>query len=691
MKIKNIFFLMAITLLTACGGTTAPLTSGIDLANLDTTAVPGTDFYRFATGGWADSHPLTAEYSRFGSFDQLAENNNNQLRELIENVAVQSNKPGSIADKIAQMYNSAMDSASLNAQGFEPLREDLQKINDCFDKAELFRLYSGLQVKGIEGIFGFFIEADIKNSAMNLVQIWQNGLVMRQKEYYLDTDSATTAIREAYKQYMTNLFQYCKVASDDAAARVEEVLAFETELAKASRNRTQLRDDEENYNKMSYDSLKSAFPAIDWGFYFSIHGAKGIKEVSVGQPEFIHAVEQLWTDADLAVLKDYVRWQLINGASSYLDDQMRAENFHFFGTIMSGRQEDRPRWKRAVSSTESALGEAIGQLYVEKYFPAAAKERMIQLIRNLQVALGQRIDAQEWMSDSTKAVAHEKLDAFIVKVGYPDKWRDYTTLEIGRNYWENIKASAVWSVHDMIDKKLNKPVDNTVWYMTPQTVNAYYNPTTNEICFPAGILQPPFFDMQADDAFNYGAIGVVIGHEMTHGFDDKGAKFDKDGNLRQWWTAEDTKSFEERTHVMRDFFNKIEVLPGLFGNGQLTLGENLADHGGLQVAFQAFKNATAASEGSDAASEGSSSEISSSDPVAARFTPEQRFFLAYAGVWAGNVRDEEIRLRTKSDPHSLGRWRVNGALPHIDAWYEAFGITESDPMFVPKAERVTIW
>lgn len=682
MKIKNILPFMALSLLTACGGRQASLTTGIDLANLDTTVAPGTDFYRFANGGWVDRHPLTAEYARFGTFDELAENNRIQLRELIETTAAQQNEPGSIADKIAQMYNSAMDSVSLNAQGTEPIREDLQRIQECFDKDELFRLYSGLQAEGIDGFFGFFIDADIKNSAMNLVQIWQSGLVMGQKDYYLDTDSATTSIREAYKQYMAGLFKYCGLENDDAAmtARVDAVLALETELAKASRSRTELRDDEKNYHKMSYDSLKVAFPGINWGFYFSVQGAKGVKEVSVGQPEFIQAVEKVWVETDLAVLKDYVRWQLINAASSFLDDEMRAQNFAFFGTVMSGKQEDRPRWKRAVSSTEGALGEAVGQLYVEKYFPAAAKERMTQLVRNLQVALGQRIDAQEWMSDSTKAVAHEKLDAFIVKVGYPDKWRDYSDLQVGRNYWENIKAASIWSVHDMIDKKLNKPVDNTVWYMTPQTVNAYYNPPTNEICFPAGILQPPFFDMQADDAFNYGAIGVVIGHEMTHGFDDQGAKFDKDGNLRQWWTADDTKNFEERTHVMRDFFNKIEVLPGLFANGQLTLGENMADHGGLQVAFQAFQNAKAAAP-----------EASTEDPSASRFTPEQRFFLAYAGVWAGNIRDEEIRKQTKSDPHSLGQWRVNGALPHIDAWYEAFGITESDPMFVPKAERVTIW
>ena len=676
MKIKNTLPLMTLALLTACGGPQSALTTGIDRANLDTTAAPGTDFYRFATGGWADSHPLTAEYARFGSFDQLGENNKKQLRELIESVAAQKNEPGSIADKIAQMYNSAMDSASLNAQGIEPIRNDLQRIQGVTEKAELWRLYSNLQLQGVGGLFGFYINADIKDSHWNLLQIMQSGLVMGQREYYLDTDSATTAIREAYRRYMTRLFNRCEVAPQaDVPAHVQAVIDLETRLARVSRSNTDLRDDEKNYNRMSYDSLLAAFPGIDWRYFFEVHGAKGIKQVSVGQPEVIHEVEAIWAQTDLSTLKDYVAWRLINAASSFLDDDMRAANFDFFGRAMSGRQEDRPRWKRAVAATESALGEAVGQLYVEHYFPAAAKERMVQLVRNLQTALGERIDAQEWMSDSTKAVAHEKLDAFIIKVGYPDKWRNYDDLEIGRNYWQNMKATAMWDNFDEIGRKLNKPVDNTEWYMTPQTVNAYYNPSTNEICFPAGILQPPFFDMNADDAFNYGAIGVVIGHEMTHGFDDQGAKFDKDGNLRQWWTEEDTRRFEERTHVMRDFYSNIEVLPGLCGNGQLTLGENMADHGGLQVAFQAFKNATR------------EAPLQEQDG----FTPEQRFFLAYAGVWAGNIRDEEIRFRTKSDPHSLGRWRVNGQLPHIDAWYDAFHITEDDPMFLPKADRVTIW
>ena len=698
MTFKQILPFMALPLVFACGGQQATLTTGIDIADLDTTVAPGTDFFRYATGGWADAHPLTAEYARFGSFEYLDECNNKQLRELIEGVAAQQNPEGSLAAKIAAMYNSAMDSVNLNKQGLEPIREDLQRIDRCYDKDELYRLYSSLQLNGMDGMFDFGIDADIKDSKNNLAMLYQSGLHMGQKEYYLDTDSATAAIRDAYKAYMAQLFTRCKVTSEaDAAARVEAAYAVEERLAKASKSRTELRDDEANYHKMSLDSLMQTFPALQWKHYFGILGAQDIREVNVGQPEFIREVEAIWQETPLETLKDYVRWQLIDTASSYLDDEMRAASFGFYGTVMSGRQEDRPRWKRAVAATERALGEAVGQLYVEKYFPAAAKERMIQLVKNLQVALGERIDAQEWMSDSTKAVAHEKLDAFIVKVGYPDKWKDYSALELGRNYWENYKATAVWAYHDLASRKLNKPVDNTEWYMPPQMINAYYNPTTNEICFPAGILQPPFFDMQADDAFNYGAIGVVIGHEMTHGFDDQGSKYDKDGNLRQWWTAEDRQRFEERTHVMRDFFNNIEVLPGLHANGQLTLGENMADHGGLQVAFQAFKNAQKAAltvpEGSPEGLSKTAAPVTvpEGSPEGLSFTPEQRFFLAYAKVWANNIRDEEIRQRTKSDPHALGRWRVNGALPHIDAWYEAFGITESDPMFVPKSNRVTIW
>ena len=475
--------------------------------------------------------------------------------------------------------------------------------------------------------------------------------------------------------YIRQLVSHVGFGETDAARISDDVMRIETRLAKASKSMTELRDPEANYHKMSYDQLKKDFAGIDWDAYLHIFGISGLKDVIVGQPEAIHEVEKILAEETPEALQNVYLWHAIDMAAGYVDDESRNLSFAFWGTALSGKTQDRPRWKRAVSSVEGCLGEALGQLYVAKYFPPAAKERMEKLVANLQQALGERIDAQDWMSDETKKVAHEKLDAFYVKVGYPDKWTDYSTLQIGNSYLQNILSCKEWAIQDMIAKHLNKPVDKDEWYMTPQTVNAYYNPTTNEICFPAGILQPPFFDMEADDAFNYGAIGVVIGHEMTHGFDDQGSKYDKNGNLSQWWTEEDTKRFNERIQVMRDYHDSIEVLPGLHSNGSLTLGENMADHGGLMVSYQAFVNATA------------QAPLSDKDG----FTPAQRFFLAYANVWGQNIRDEEIRKRVKSDPHSLGKWRVNGQMPHMDAWYEAFGITEQDPMFVPKEKRVTIW
>ena len=427
---------------------------------------------------------------------------------------------------------------------------------------------------------------------------------------------------------------------------------------------------------MSLDELKKEIPGIDWDVYFSTIGLKDVKELSVSQIEPVKEVESIINTVALEDQIAYMQWKLIDTAASYLNDDFENQNFEFYGKVLSGKKEQRPRWKRAVGIVDGVLGEAVGQMYVQKYFPAEAKDRMVKLVKNLQTALGERIQNLEWMGDSTKTKAMEKLNTFYVKVGYPDKWRDYTALNIDKNdsYWANIERATQFEYDYMLDKA-GKPVDKDEWGMTPQTVNAYYNPTTNEICFPAGILQYPFFDMNADDAFNYGAIGVVIGHEMTHGFDDQGRQFDKDGNLKDWWTAEDAERFNKRAQVMVNFFDSIEVLPGLYANGSLTLGENIADHGGLQVSYQAFKTAT------------------KDQPlgVVDGFTPEQRFFLAYANVWAGNIRDEQIRVYTKSDPHSLGRWRVDGALPQIGAWYEAFNITEADPMFLPAEKRVSIW
>ena len=676
---KNLFTVFAFAAMSACSTGNKQLASGIDLANLDSTYLPGTDFYMFATGGWQKANPLTAEYSRYGSFDVLQEDNNKRLRSLIDSVAAQQNEKGSIEQKIADLYNSAMDSVNLNEHYWDAFEEFL--LCDGYQNTReitenwLKEVWPRMQRQGVPGLFSMYIGADEKDSKNNLVSIFQGGLTLGQKDYYLDDDPKTQEIRKAYQKYIIDLCQHQGFSEKDAQRISDDVLRIETRIAVASKSRTELRDPEANYNKLTYAELKEQFPGIDWDGFFSNLGMEGVKEVCLGQPVAIHEVEKVLKEETPEALQNIYLWHAIDMVSSYIDDASRALNFGFYGKVMSGKEEDRPRWKRAVAAVEGGLGEALGQLYVAKYFPPEAKARMEKLISNLQVALGERIDVQEWMSDETKKVAREKLDAFYVKVGYPDKWKDYSDLEIGDCYLRNMLAVGEWEIKDMIRTKFNKPVDRDEWYMTPQTVNAYYNPTTNEICFPAGILQPPFFDMQADDAFNYGAIGVVIGHEMTHGFDDQGSKYDKNGNLVTWWSEEDTKQFEERIQVMREFHDSIEVLPGLHANGSLTLGENMADHGGLMVAFQAFKNAT-----KDAPL-----------PDIDGFTPEQRFFLAYANVWGQNIRDEEIQKRVKSDPHQLGMWRVNGQMPHIDAWYEAFGITEADPMFVPKAKRVTIW
>ena len=677
---KNLIIAFALTAMTtACTQSGKQLASGIDLANLDTTYLPGTDFYMYATGGWQKAHPLTAEYSRFGSFDQLQEDNNKRLRSLIDSVAAQQNKPGSIEQKIAAFYNSAMDSVNLNEHYWGALEGfllcDGYQSSPEITKNWLAEVWPRMQRQGVRGLFGMYIEADEKDSKNNLVFIVQDGLTLGQKDYYVDNDPRTQEIRKAYQKYISDLCMHSGFGEKDALRIAEDVLRIETRLAFASKSRTELRDPEANYNKLPYEELQKQFSGIDWDGFFGNFGMEDVKEVCLGQPTAIHEAEKVLKEETPEALQNLYLWHALDMVSSYIDDESRALNFGFYGKVMSGKEEDRPRWKRAVSAVESGLGEALGQLYVAKYFPPEAKLRMEKLIGNLQVALGERIDVQDWMTDKTKKVAREKLNAFYVKVGYPGKWKDYSDLKISDNYLNNMLAVGEWEIKDMIRSKFNKPVDRDEWYMTPQTVNAYYNPTTNEICFPAGILQPPFFDMQADDAFNYGAIGVVIGHEMTHGFDDQGSKYDKTGNLVKWWTEEDTKRFEERIQVMRAFHDSIEVLPGLHANGSLTLGENMADHGGLMVAFQAFKNATADAPLADIDG----------------FTPEQRFFLAYANVWGQNIRDEEIQKRVKSDPHQLGMWRVNGQMPHIDAWYEAFGITESDPMFVPKEKRVTIW
>ncbi|MBQ8674290.1 MAG: M13 family metallopeptidase [Bacteroides sp.] len=657
------------------GKPSGELTSGIQLANLDTTALPGTDFYQYACGGWMASNPLTGEYSRFGSFDKLAEDNRKQIQGLIEELAAKEHEQGSVAQKVGDLYKMAMDSVKLNNDGVTPIKADLAELAALKEKSQLYPLLAKMHRQGIRSYLMLYVGADEKNSSMNAVQTYQGGLSMGDRDYYVKTDESTVKIRTAFGVHVQKMFLLAGFDEATAKKASQIVMDVETRLAKAYRSGTELRDPVANYNKMTIDELKQKYASFDWDAYLGGLGLKDVKEVIVGQPASLQAAVEILDTLPIDQQSIYLQWKLIDEASAWLDDAMAEQNFDFYRRTMTGAQEMRPRWKRAVGTVSGVLGEAIGQMYVEKYFPAAAKERMVTLVKNLQTSLSQRIDNLTWMSDSTKLKAQEKLATFHVKIGYPDKWKDYSTLEIKNDsYWENIKRASVWGMDEMM-AKAGKPVDKDEWHMTPQTVNAYYNPTTNEICFPAGILQYPFFDMNADDAFNYGAIGVVIGHEMTHGFDDQGRLYDKEGNMKEWWTEEDAKHFKERADVMVNFFDSIQVAPGVHANGKMTLGENIADHGGLQVAFQAFKNATA----------------NAPLPVKDGFTPEQRFFLAYSGVWAGNIRPEAALQLTITDVHSLGKWRVDGALPHINAWYEAFGITENDPLFIPEEERVSIW
>lgn len=656
------------------GSDIASLSAGIKQENFDTTASPVNDFYQYACGGWMKNNPLTGEYARFGSFDKLAEDNKKQLNDLIVEIASQKHEPGSVSQKIGDLYNLMMDTARLEKEGIDPIKLDLAKIDGVTDKASLFDVVVDLQMKNVDLYFALYVGADPKNSNVNILQTYQSGYALGERDYYIGDDENSVKIREKYKEHIEKMLLLCGYPESVAKRTVESVMQIETRLAKVAYDKVKERDPLANYHKMSVDSLGAIIPNFDWKNYFSKQGLD-VNELNVSQIEPVQEAVDIFNGTDIEVQKDYLRWKLIDEAASCLNSALDNQNFEFYGKTISGRTEQSPRWKRAESFVSSSLGEAVGQMYVAKYFPEESKKRMLELVGNLQKTLGHRIERLSWMSDTTKQKALEKLDAFHVKIGYPDKWKDYSSLQItDGSLWEN-RCNVVKFRNDEAVAKAGKPVDKDEWHMTPQTVNAYYNPTTNEICFPAGILQYPFFDMNADDAFNYGAIGVVIGHEMTHGFDDQGSQFDKDGNLNNWWTDADSEAFKSRTVVMANFFDSIEVAPGVFANGKFTLGENIADHGGLQIAFEAFKDATA----------------NAPLPVKDGFTPEQRFFLAYANVWAGNIREEEILRRTKVDPHSLGRWRVNGALPHIQAWYDAFNVQPSDSLFVSPDKRVEIW
>ena len=677
-NIKLMLTASALATIVACNNGTSQK-SGIDTNDLDTTAVAGDDFYQYACGGWMQRHPLPAAYSRYGSFDMLGEENNKRVNGILDELLKGSYEQGTTEQKLSDLYKLAMDSVKRDNDGVAPAMSVIDRMEQAKTIDELFAIQLELAPLGDNEFIVAYLGADEKDAKSNILSVGQGGLALGQKDYYVETDSATTHIREEYKKHIVRMFQLFGFDEQTAQAKRDNIMKIETALARISRSRTELRDPQRNYNKTTLKDFEAQYPHIQLE---KVMNAKGIEsqylqQLVVGQPEFLAGADKIIAALTPDEYRDFMEWGQVLGAAGLLSDKVQKANFEFFGKVMSGRKEDHPLWRRSVSQVERVMGEAIGQIYVKKYFPAEAKERMVQLVKNLQTALAERIEAQDWMSDSTKQNALQKLASFYVKVGYPNKWTDMTELNIDptKSYFENMtECHRFWNKLN-IERKAGKPVDPDEWYMYPQTVNAYYNPTTNEICFPAGILQPPFFDMQADDAFNYGAIGVVIGHEMTHGFDDQGRQYDKEGNMHDWWTEQDAANFKERTDKYADFFSAIEVLPGLQANGQLTLGENLADHGGLQVAWTAFQNAT------------------KEQPLADidGFTPAQRFFLAYAGVWAANITDEEIRNRTKSDPHSLGKWRVDGALPHIDAWYEAFGVTPDNKMYLPKEQRLQLW
>ncbi|MBR1519670.1 MAG: M13 family metallopeptidase [Bacteroidaceae bacterium] len=674
MKAKHIIPMIAM----AISASASAQTMGIKLENMDKTVQPGTDFYQYACGGWMKNNPLAPEYARFGSFNTVAEENNKRIREIIEGLAAQPQEKGSLGQKIGDLYALRMDSVRQNKEGVKPVLADLKRVAKVKNTQQLIALVNQMNTEGVRfgELWGSYIGADMMSSKDNLLEISQGGYSI-QRDYYVKDDEANKKILDAYKEHIVKMFQLVGEKPAVARQKMERIVALESRMAHAGKSNVELRDPASNYHKMSFAEFTAEYGGFDWKTYFDAQGITDIDHLSVGQPEALKEALKVLKDTPVETLKDFLQWHILDGAGSMLGDEVYAEEFDFHNRIMTGAQEQQPRWKRSVNAVNGVLGEAVGQLYVEKYFPAANKARMEQLVKNLQIALGQRIDAQDWMSPATKKAAHEKLDAFYVKIGYPDQWRDYSKMDIDpqKSLYENMKEVAKWAHADMVGRKWKKPVDRNEWYMTPQTVNAYYNPTTNEICFPAGILQYPFFDMEADDAFNYGAIGVVIGHEMSHGFDDQGRQFDKDGNFRDWWAEGDGDKYNERAQVIKDFFSAIKVLPDLNGNGDLCCGENLGDHGGLKFAYTAFKNATREHP----------------LPVKEGFTPEQRFFLAYAGVWAQNITEAEIRRLTTMDPHSLGEWRVNGALPLVDAWYDAFGITEADPMFVPADKRVKIW
>ncbi|MCR5589605.1 MAG: M13 family metallopeptidase [Bacteroidales bacterium] len=664
----------------------AQLSSGIDLDNFDTTARLEDDFYQFACGGWMARNPLDAEHSRYGAFDVLAENALKNVNDIIDSVSKNENAAGSLADKIAKMYNIGMDSVRLQEQGVAPLMPYLEEINSVKTRQDVWAELLKMHKRGNTVLFGVFGEADKDDAKMCIAWAYQGGLGLGDRDYYLLDEGNNKNIRKGYVELMAKEFAmagYDKMSGKKAEKLAEMVMAFETRLAKAMNTKLENRDPQGTFNRYTVEEAVAFAPNIDWKGYFETMGIMdGMKSFNIAQPKYFAEVNKVLVDADVETVKAYMAWHEISSAASYLSDDFVNANFEFYGKLMSGREQNRPRWKRVTSTVEGAMGEALGQLYVERYFPAEAKARMETLVQNLIEALGQRIDMATWMTDATKANAHKKLSTIYVKIGYPNKWRDYSGLEIKEDsYYANVVRSNEFDMAYMFSK-INKPVDKDEWLMTPQTVNAYYNPTTNEICFPAAILQPPFFQFDADDAANYGAIGVVIGHELTHGFDDQGRQYDENGNLNDWWSEEDAKNFDANKQCLIEAFNNCVALDDpelgkMNGNGELTLGENIADNGGLHVSYLAMQNAMKKKQVNKEKMDG--------------FTPEQRFFLAYAAVWASNIRPAAALQLTQMDVHSLGRNRVNVALPQVTEFIEAFGIKEGDGMWLAPEKRVVLW
>ena len=651
--------------------------AGIREDYLDRSVSPGQDFYRFSCGGWLDANPLPDDYPSYGTYEELAEHNRQHLKDLIDGIIARENTPGSDAARIADLYNLVMDVDRRNADGLAPIRPYMERIKAISSRQELLDAMIELDPYGVTGYFDVGIGPDLKDSKNNIVGLSQGGLTLGDKEYYTDRDRQTQNIRKAFKKHVVRMLMIAGYGRWEARSRMRIIWRIEKRLARASRNNVQLRDPATNYHKMSIDRLYEQLPGLDWREFFCKLGLNDVEWVDVGQPEAIMEAIRVLNEEPLEDQKILMEWQMLDSNGTRIGKEADDADFDFYGRTLSGQKEPKPMWKRATSAVSGTLGDALGKLYVEKYFPAQAKERMIDMFQNLKRALARRIEAQEWMSSDTRSLALDKLDAFKFKIGYPDKWRDYSRMVIdpSKTLFENSASISRFFWNDMVERKFKKPVDPTEWYMNPQEINAYYDVSINEICFPAGILQYPFFSLEADDAFNYGAIGTIMGHEMTHGFDDEGRQFDKDGNMCNLWSKTDTRRFNHRVKVLTDWFDSIEVLPGIKANGKLTLGENIADHGGLTVALEAFRETGG----------------NNPDDLKCGFTPMQRFFIAYACTWAENCRDEMILQQTKSDEHSLARLRVNGALPHINEWYEAFGITEHDPMYIAPDKRVRIW